>query len=273
MNFSPKAVFFDIDGTTFQHNIQDVPSSTYTALEQMKAKGIKLGACTSRVGNELINLPERFINLLDGLITCAGGVIRMDGKLIEEHVINHEDALRIRHWCKANNVVLRWSDAYNEGHFDFHEEDEKTAIFDYLYHMRPTLQPFNNEKLVHLLFYPPMDKENEIRSLLEHSNLIVLRRTMEVTAQGVSKASGIRTLASQWNVDMESTVAIGDGKNDIDMFQAASYSIAMGQASEEVKQAANYVTAPIDQDGFYLAFVQLGVIENTLLVKQNDSQV
>jgi len=268
MKYMPQAVFFDIDATTFQHDIQDVPFSTYEALKQMKKKGIKLGACTSRVGNELVNLPKKFIDLLDGLITCAGGVVRTDGKIIAEHVIHPEDAKRVCQWCKDNKVVLRWSDAYNEGHFDHCMEEEKSQIFEYLYHMNHTLQPYTNERIVHMLMFPPMDKESEIRSLLKYSNLIVLRRTMEVTAPNTSKASGVRTLATHWGIGMEDTISIGDGKNDIDMFQATQYSIAMGQAQQEVKDAATYVTTPIDQNGFYLAFVHYGVIEDSLnLVK------
>ena len=268
MKYMPKAVFFDIDATTFQHNIQDVPFSTYEALRQMKNKGIKLGACTSRVGNELVNLPKPFLDLLDGIITCAGGAVRAEGKVIAEHCIHPEDARRVCQWCKENDVVLRWSDAYNEGHFDHYINEEKSKIFDYLYHMRHTLKPYTNENIVHMLLFPPMEKENEIRDLLQYSNLIVLRTTLEVTAPEISKASGVQTLAKHWGINMEDTMSIGDGKNDIDMFQATKFSIAMGQAQKEVKDAATYTTAPIDQDGFYLAFVHYGVIEDTLkLVK------
>lgn len=260
----PQAVFFDIDGTTFQHNIQDTPASTYVALEQLKAKGIKLAACTSRVGNELSNLSERFINLLDGLITCAGGVISTKEGILAQYPIHNEDVDRVCDWCKENNIVVRWSDAFKEGHFDYHVQEDKTAIFEYLYHMKPTLQPHKEEQIVHLLTFPPMEKEEELRNLLKYSNLIVLSSTLEVTAPNISKASGISTLAKHWQIDMNNTIAVGDGKNDIDMFKAAAYSIAMGQSCDEVKQAASYTTTPLDQDGFYLAFVQTGIIEDTL---------
>lgn len=261
---SIQAVFFDIDGTTFQHNIQDTPASTYVALKQLKEKGIKLAACTSRVGNELSNLKPQFIDLLDGMITCAGGVIQTKEGILAQYPIHPEDVDRVCAWCKENNYVVRWSDAYQEGHFDYHIQEDKTAIFEYLYHMRPTLKPHQNEKIVHLLTFPPMEKEDELRKLLKYSNLIVLSSTLEVTAPNISKASGIQTLAKHWHIDTNNTIAVGDGKNDIDMFKAVAYSIAMGQACEEVKNAASYITSPLDQDGFYLAFVHAGLIEDTL---------
>lgn len=264
LNFEPKAVFFDIDGTTYQHNIHDVPVSTYEALEQLKRKGVKLAACTSRVRGEMIHLPQRFVNLLDGTITCAGAVMEAHGEIISEHRIHHSDVKRVLEYCKENKVVLRWATSGMDCHIDHWMNEDKLAIFDYLYQMRPTLKPFDDEPVVHLLTFPPMEKEAEIRALLEHSNLIVLTSTLEITDVGISKGSGIREFSAYWGISTDQVIAIGDGKNDIDMFKAAAYSIALGQACDEVKNAADYTTTPLDQDGFYLAFAKLGLIEDTL---------
>lgn len=261
---SPRAVFFDIDGTTYQHNIHDVPFSTYEALKQMKASGIKLGACTSRVKGEMIHLPENFLALIDGIISCAGAVIETEGKIISEHRISLEDARRISDYCRQNRIVLRWATAGLECHIDHWMQEDKLQIFEYLYQMRPTLQPFENEPLVHLLTFPPMEKEAEMRALLHDSNMITLSKTLEFTDRGISKASGICELAQHWGISMTDTLAVGDGKNDIDMFRASARSIAMGQACKEVQEAASFTTAPIDQDGFYLGLVHCGVISDTL---------
>ena len=50
-------------------------------------------------------------------------------------------------------------------------------------------------------------------------------------------------------------MAFGDGANDITMLQYAGIGVAMGNANDNVKAAADYVTAPIDQDGLAKAFV------------------
>ena len=50
------------------------------------------------------------------------------------------------------------------------------------------------------------------------------------------------------------TIAFGDAAVDIPMFQVCDESVAMGNASAEVKEKASYVTADVDQDGLYLAF-------------------
>ena len=67
-----------------------------------------------------------------------------------------------------------------------------------------------------------------------------------------------------WSVDFSDAIAVGDGKNDIEMFRNVELSIAMGQSQDEVKNAASYVTDRIEEDGFYLALVKLGIIDDVL---------
>jgi hypothetical protein len=48
----------------------------------------------------------------------------------------------------------------------------------------------------------------------------------------------------------EQTLAIGDGSNDLSLFQNAGFRVAMGNASDELKDAADYVVGSVDEDGF-----------------------
>jgi hydroxymethylpyrimidine pyrophosphatase-like HAD family hydrolase len=66
---------------------------------------------------------------------------------------------------------------------------------------------------------------------------------------GVSKASGLARVAEELGVDRADVLAIGDGRNDIEMLRWAGRGVAMGQAVEEVKEAADGVTAPVQDDG------------------------
>lgn len=255
------AIFFDVDGTTYQHNIHDVPASTYYALEQLKEKGIKLAISTSRVKGEMIHIPERFMRLMDGIICSGGALIEEGGKILKQYTIDKSDAQRVLSYCKDNGIVVRWASNGMDCCFDDHEDEEHSAIFDYLYLMRPIKQPYQDETLIHLLFYPPMDQEKQIRDMLQNSNLVCLRRAMEVTACGISKASAITELANHWNIPIEETMAFGDGYNDIEMLKRAHIGVAMGNGADVVKQAADYVTDNIECDGLYHALVYFGLIE------------
>ena len=71
-----------------------------------------------------------------------------------------------------------------------------------------------------------------------------------VGVNNVSKAMAINMLKEEGF----KTIAFGDAAVDIPMFQVCDESVAMGNASAEVKEKASYVTADVDQDGLYLAF-------------------
>jgi HAD superfamily hydrolase (TIGR01484 family) len=72
---------------------------------------------------------------------------------------------------------------------------------------------------------------------------------LDLAPVGVSKASGLAHVADQLGVDAADVLAIGDGRNDIEMLEWAGRGVAMGQAVEEVRAAADAVTAPVDEDG------------------------
>jgi len=72
---------------------------------------------------------------------------------------------------------------------------------------------------------------------------------LDLTPVGVSKASGLARVAEELGVDRADVLAIGDGRNDIEMLRWAGRGVAMGQAVEEVKEAADSVTAPVHDDG------------------------
>ena len=62
------------------------------------------------------------------------------------------------------------------------------------------------------------------------------------------------------SIDRESTVAFGDGENDISMLQSAGYSIVMGNASDKVKEYADFITKSNNEDG--VAYVIEKIINN-----------
>ena len=72
---------------------------------------------------------------------------------------------------------------------------------------------------------------------------------LDLAPVGVSKASGLAYVAGQLGVDAVDVLAIGDGRNDIEMLEWAGRGVAMGQAVEEVHAAADHVTASVHDDG------------------------
>jgi hydroxymethylpyrimidine pyrophosphatase-like HAD family hydrolase len=72
---------------------------------------------------------------------------------------------------------------------------------------------------------------------------------LDLAPVGVSKASGLQYVAEQLGIQAADVLAVGDGRNDLEMLTWSGRGVAMGQAVDEVKQAADAVTASVDDDG------------------------
>ena len=83
----------------------------------------------------------------------------------------------------------------------------------------------------------------------------------EVTDARITKATGIQRVLDYYGADVSQAVGIGDSENDIPMIEYCGTGIAMGNAMEPVKEAADWVTTHILEDGIRNAFRYVGVID------------
>jgi Cof subfamily protein (haloacid dehalogenase superfamily) len=72
---------------------------------------------------------------------------------------------------------------------------------------------------------------------------------IEITRQGVSKGKAVAVLAAHYGLQQEEIITIGDSENDVSMIEYAGLGIAMGNAPDQVKRKAGYVTGTNDEDG------------------------
>jgi HAD superfamily hydrolase (TIGR01484 family) len=72
---------------------------------------------------------------------------------------------------------------------------------------------------------------------------------LDLAPEGVTKASALADVAHRLGVDQAEVLAIGDGRNDMEMLTWAGRGVAMGQSPDEVKAVADHVTATVEGDG------------------------
>ena len=82
----------------------------------------------------------------------------------------------------------------------------------------------------------------------------------DVVERKASKAEGLKRLCRYYGVDLKDTAAIGDSMNDYEILKTAGLGIAMGNSIEELKEAADYITADIRDHGVYKACRHFGWI-------------
>ena len=82
----------------------------------------------------------------------------------------------------------------------------------------------------------------------------------EIVAKGVNKGNTLKRLGEELKIAPEEMLTIGDQENDLTMIQLAGIGVAMGNAVDDVKAHANYVTTSVDEDGIKNALLNFGVI-------------
>lgn len=110
-------------------------------------------------------------------------------------------------------------------------------------------------------YFKDADKCAERTELLKskfHLEAIsTMGRDIEVSAQGVNKAAGLLTLCQHLGMQMSEVVAIGDSANDSEMLSAVRYSVAMGNAGDDIKQLANHIAPPVTENGVATVLAEL----------------
>ena len=86
--------------------------------------------------------------------------------------------------------------------------------------------------------------------------------SLDINPKGISKATGMEDILKYLGRSREDTIAFGDASNDLEMIEYAGLGIAMGNASEDVKKRADRICKAVDEDGFYYACVELGLIDD-----------
>lgn len=82
-------------------------------------------------------------------------------------------------------------------------------------------------------------------------------QNLEFTKAGVTKGTGLRFLCDYLKIPIEASMACGDSENDLDILNAAGYSVAMENADESIRAICDDVTASNNQDGVGKAIAKL----------------
>ena len=83
---------------------------------------------------------------------------------------------------------------------------------------------------------------------------------IDIVARGSGKAAGIAQFIEEQGLDRSEIMAFGDGENDIEMLKYAGIGVAMGNAGDAVKAAADYVTDSVDENGIENALKHFGLV-------------
>lgn len=258
-----KALFFDVDGTLVSFNTHRIPQSAVDALAEAKRRGAMVFISTGRP-MRLINNLDAIQHLVDGYITANGACCSMGGETIACREIPNPEARALIGAAGRDGfsmLVVGESrltvvndgadvDRYFRQMLAVSDLGEGTALTDVL-----------AERIVQLT--PIIDEAAERRLMPLLPSCVSARwfpAFTDITARGADKGTALMTVAAHLGISREDTIAFGDGGNDKSILQAAGTGVAMGNAQDDVKAVADYVTASVDEDGIARALEQLRII-------------
>ena len=246
----PKAIFFDIDGTLVSFKTKSVPESTKTSIHQLKEKGVKVIISTGRALNCISNLDDLEF---DGYITL-NGTICLDStrKIIAQHPIPKESLGKLSLFLEEKPFPCVF--VTNKEIFINCINEQIQPVYQLINLPIPPVKDIA-EIMKHDIFQISAFMDSELETeFLDHvltgcDSARWHPAFTDFNVKHISKATGMDELMTYFGIEGQSTMAFGDGGNDISMLKHATMGIAMGNAADHVKTVAGYVTDSVDDDG------------------------
>ena len=248
-------IAIDCDGTLLDSN-KNISIGAEQAIRKARARGVTIALVTGRNPPVL----QRVINKLNlaGPFIGSGGSFVADlatGEVIERHTLLMEDVEALVRLCRKLKVVLfidhnNWmmTEFVTEPLLRIKEEQgyEWQIVPDLLKAIpeppEKGLVMGENEKLKTIC--------DDFASRHRPVNITFTSpASMDVLPYGVSKGTALKALAAHLKIPAERIAVIGDYLNDLDMFAVAGKAVAMGNAHEQVKEAADLIAPSNDEGG------------------------
>lgn len=265
-----KAVFFDADGTVCDLK-EGVPQSTIDAITQLVKNGHEAWLCTGRcramIGADLEQIP------FTGMISSCGATIEKNGVVLYNNEVPLDIAEKSVEILRRNGMI-----PVMEGYdYMYYDKEEYTTEVDWFTDLITDLlgehwQPVTgNEKNLHInkisakktvdFNLEGIKREmGPYYDLIIHENNAFVGRTIEMIPKNCSKAVGIAAVIRAFDIPWEDTVIFGDSNNDLSMFEYAATKVAMGNAPEQIKNMADYVTGDMFHYGIRDGLRHLGLV-------------
>ncbi|NMD37651.1 MAG: Cof-type HAD-IIB family hydrolase [Christensenellaceae bacterium] len=255
-----KAIFFDFDGTLLSFETHEIPPSTLQALEQLREKGIKIFLATGRAPGVSDFIKEIFE--FDAYIYMNGQYCVDKGELVHHYPMDKEDVLALIEQSYTNKYSYCFVD-HMHSHMD-KISPELTQVYEDVDQPIPKLvdaQTMANKTIYQVLATVPVGEEHIITDVAKNVEIARWHPLfVDVIPANGGKHQGVEVMLKRYNIDVKHSMAFGDGENDISMIKYVNFGIAMGNASDIVKEAADHVTTTVDEDGIMNALKYFKVL-------------
>ncbi len=252
---------FDLDGTVLRRDLR-ITARTVAALDELRARGVRLVVATGRRFEGAREHAERLGFATSDPLICYGGsmVRRMNGETLLHRTLQRELSAEVLEWAAERDLHAR---IFVDGRIIASPETPAA-----LRHLRRSEEPGvsvvdspadwlrdGGEQPTKLVL---VDHPDAVERWLEEARIAFAGRLfvtrslphyVEVGGLDGTKSKALMFLCESWRIDPARTIAFGDADNDVDMLRFVGHGVAVGGMTDEVRQAADAVTPPVDEDG------------------------
>ncbi|ADB29331.1 Cof-like hydrolase [Kribbella flavida DSM 17836] len=251
-DWRPRAIALDIDGTLVDHD-ERISTAVVDAVRRAAAQVPVILATgrswqSTRPIAELLGLPDGFVVVSNGAMTIGypGGEVVDERTFDPSTVIAsvREHAPNARMAVEEHDFGYRVTAPFPDG--DLGDGTAIRVVSD------EQLAP---EPVTRLIIRDPEQSEADFVELAERLGLhgvsyfVGWTAWLDIAPEGVDKSTGLKVALAQFGLEADGLLAMGDGRNDIEMLTYAGLGVAMGAAPDEVKAAADEVTKTVQDDG------------------------
>lgn len=257
-------IFFDIDGTLIGDWNHIMPESAVRAVAAARKNGHVCAVNTGRT-KKLVEPDMEKLTGFDAFLMGCGTMITLHDKVLTHRTFSRQESEEIIEALHRHGIDAVLEGSENNYHDSLDEIRTKT--------FRDFVKRFAGEGYGSFRdavgnfdkFYAYVDDVSRMKAFekefMDRLDFVDRKQGFfEIMPRGSSKASAMEFLAGELGIPMEETAALGDSSNDIPMLRCAHIGIAMGNATDDVKVEADYVTTSLEEDGVWNALKWLGAI-------------
>lgn len=252
-----KLVFFDIDGTLLPEGEKEIAKDVVDAIKSIKNDDTEIFICTGRCYHQAKPFLDQ-LNL-DSYITSNGQEVCYKNEIIYESRYNDDQKRSLVHLAKKFDLDWGFETRSNINLASgVNTEYIKSIIEGYGFLDVEVSNDLNKDIYQFWFFGDNSNVKNAVKQLDDEFKCYAWNKnSLEILPALESKANGISKVIERF--DSVETYAFGDGVNDYEMLKFVDVSVAMGNANDEIKQIATFVTSDCREDGIVNGLKKVGL--------------
>jgi Cof subfamily protein (haloacid dehalogenase superfamily) len=254
-----KIIFFDIDGTLVDPSSGRIPEKTFDALRKLRENGIMLCIAT---GRSPVVIPDFGGFRFDAFCAFNGSLCYTEKETIHSNPLTQKDVAQVlenaasigrpvsvatRDRMAANGIDEDLKDYYLLADLELTVADDFDRVCqDDVYQM--------------MLGCRPSDHNVILRNATGAKIAVSWDRAVDVIPISSGKGASIVKILKYFHLDASQAIAFGDSYNDVEMLQVVGTGVAMGNATEKLKEIVDDICGHVSEDGIYRYCIDHGLI-------------